>query len=84
LLQARLSDALTIITPGDPEARGCQLSIRLQRSPEQSRAVFHSLEQQGAIGDWREPDIIRVAPVPLYNSFLDVWQFVSRLEQALR
>ena len=84
LLQARLSDALTVITPSDPEARGCQLSLRLQRSPAQSRAVFHSLEQQGAIGDWREPDIIRVAPAPLYNSFLDVWHFVSRLEQALR
>lgn len=84
LLQARLSNALTIITPGDPEARGCQLSLRLHRSPAQARAVFHSLEQQGAIGDWREPDIIRVAPVPLYNSFLDVWQFVSRLERALR
>lgn len=84
LLQTRLRDALTIITPGDPEARGCQLSLRLHRSPSQARAVFDSLAAQGVVCDWREPDIIRVAPVPLYNSFLDVWQFVSALEQALR
>lgn len=84
LLQARLSNALAIITPADPEARGCQLSLRLHRSPAQARAVFDSLDKQGAVCDWREPDIIRVAPVPLYNSFLDVWLFVAALEQALR
>jgi kynureninase len=84
LLQSRLNDALTIITPADPEARGCQLSLRLHRSPTAARAVFESLEKQGVVCDWREPDIIRVAPVPLYNSFLEVWQFVTALEQALR
>jgi kynureninase len=84
LLQSRSNDALTIITPADPEARGCQLSLRLHRSPTAARAVFESLEKQGVICDWREPDIIRVAPVPLYNSFLEVWQFVAALEQALR
>jgi kynureninase len=83
LLQFRLNDALTIITPAEPEARGCQLSLRLHRSPMQARAVFDALEKQGVICDWREPDIIRVAPVPLYNSFMDVWQFVTALEQAL-
>ena len=84
LLQARLQDALAIITPSDPDARGCQLSLRLNRSPIQARAVFIELSEQGVVCDWREPDIIRVAPVPLYNSFLDVWQFVQTLEQALR
>jgi len=84
LLQSQLSDALTIITPGDPEARGCQLSIRLRRSPADARAVFDSLARQGVVCDWREPDIIRVAPVPLYNSFLEVWQFVRALQQALQ
>lgn len=84
LLQSQLNDALTIITPVDPEARGCQLSLRLHRSPLQARAVFDSLEKQGVICDWREPDIIRVAPVPLYNSFMDVWHFVTALKQALR
>lgn len=84
LLRARLSDALSIITPGDPEMRGCQLSLRLHRPAVQARAAFDSLATQGVICDWREPDIIRVAPVPLYNSFLDVWEFVAALEHALQ
>jgi kynureninase len=84
LLQIRLSRALTITTPSDPEARGCQLSIRLHRSAAEARAAFDALASQGVFCDWREPDIIRVAPVPLYNSFLDVWQFVAALEQALQ
>ncbi len=84
LLEARLSKSLTVTTPSDPEARGCQLSIRLQRSAAEGRAAFDALAAQGVFCDWREPDIIRVAPVPLYNSFLDVWQFVAALEQALQ
>lgn len=84
LLQARLSKSLTITTPNDPEARGCQLSIRLHRSSAAAKAAFETLHAQGIFCDWREPDIIRVAPVPLYNSFLDVWQFVAALEQALQ
>lgn len=84
LLRSHLNDALTVITPSDPEARGSQLSLRLHRSPVQAHAVFNSLAKQGVVCDWREPDIIRVAPVPLYNSFLDVWQFASALKQALQ
>lgn len=84
LLQARLARASSIITPDDPDARGCQLSIRLHRSPADARLVFDSLATQGVFCDWREPDIIRVAPVPLYNSFLDVWRFVAALEHALK
>ncbi|MBM0108460.1 kynureninase [Steroidobacter sp. S1-65] len=83
-LQARLSHALNVITPTDPEARGCQLSIRLHRSAAEARAVFDSLAAAGVFCDWREPDIIRVAPVPLYNSFVDVWEFVAALERALQ
>jgi kynureninase len=84
LLEARLSNSLTVTTPSDPEARGCQLSIRLHRSSAEARAAFDALSSRGVFCDWREPDIIRVAPVPLYNSFLDVWQFVTALEQALQ
>lgn len=84
LLKARLSHALNVITPADPEARGCQLSIRLHRSATEARAVFDSLAEAGVFCDWREPDIIRVAPVPLYNSFVDVWEFVAALERALQ
>ncbi|HKE97048.1 MAG TPA: kynureninase, partial [Povalibacter sp.] len=84
LLQARLGQALTILTPPEPAARGCQLSIRLQRSPQQARAVHAMLTAAGYVCDWREPDVIRVAPVPLYNTFTEVWDFVTALESALR
>ncbi len=73
LLDHLNSDAFTILTPDDPEQRGCQLSILVHQG---GRKVFTELEQQGVICDWREPDCIRVAPVPLYNSFQDVYQFV--------
>lgn len=84
LLQARSSDALTILTPSDPQARGCQLSLRLHRTPAQARAVFDALEQRSFVGDWREPDVIRIAPVPMYNTFVDAWEFAAALEQCLQ
>jgi kynureninase len=83
LLIERLAQSLTVITPSDSRARGCQLSIRLHRQPRQARRVYAALEKSGYICDWREPDIIRVAPVPLYNTFEEVWHFVQALEQAL-
>ena len=83
LLNARLSEHLRVITPSESAARGCQLSIRLQRSPDAARAVYLELERSGYLCDWREPDVIRLAPVPLYNSFEDVWHFVAALEHAL-
>lgn len=79
LLLTHAPDALTILTPRDPQARGCQLSIRLRRSPDAARAIHQALLQQGFICDWREPDVIRVAPVPLYNRFVEVWDFVAAL-----
>ncbi len=63
-----------IFTPADPSSRGCQLSIHMKK---EGRKVFVRLEKAGVIADWREPSVIRVAPVPLYNSFTDVWRFVS-------
>lgn len=83
LLNERLKDSLTILTPTDPAARGCQLSLRLHRSPAAARAVYSTLTQRGYICDWREPDVIRVAPVPMYNRFTEVWEFVEALEKAL-
>lgn len=83
LLRERLSGHLSILTPAQPEARGSQLSIRLHRTPADARAAFDALTRRGIIGDWREPDVIRVAPVPLYNTFSDVWQFVTALEEVL-
>lgn len=83
LLRARLSDALTILTPSDRDQRGCQLSLRLRRSASTARDVYKTMSRQGFICDWREPDVIRVAPVPMYNTFTEVWEFVEGLAQAL-
>lgn len=71
---------ISIITPNDPKQRGAQLSIRIKNS---DKSLFNRLIEQGAICDWREPDVIRVAPAPLYNSFLDVFQFVQLLKKCL-
>jgi kynureninase len=84
LLQAQLADSVTILTPADPEARGCQLSLRLRRTSAEAHAVFDGLAAAGFTGDWREPNVIRVAPVPLYNTFAEVWDFVAALGRLLR
>ncbi len=65
-----------IITPARPEERGCQLSLL---ALEQGRALYDYLTENDVVCDWREPNVIRVAPVPLYNSFEDVWRFVDVL-----
>ena len=71
---------IDIITPTDPEQRGCQLSIQVKSA---DKALHTQLTEAGVISDWREPDVIRVAPVPLYNSFEDVYSFVERLKKVL-
>ena len=83
-LRARIGAALTILTPADPAARGCQLSVRLERPSAAARAVQVALGEHGMICDWREPDVIRIAPVPLYNSFRDVEEFVTTLAASLQ
>jgi kynureninase len=80
LLQQSPSQKFSIITPSEPERRGAQLSIRL---PGHGRDLCNCLVAQGVIGDWREPDTYRVAPVPLYNSYRDVYRFVERFSAAL-
>ena len=67
---------LHIITPRDPAQRGCQLSVT---AGPQGRAIFDFLSANGAICDWREPDVIRLAPTPMYNSFGDVFALYSLL-----
>ena len=79
LLRSQLSIVnypLSIITPSDPAHRGCQVSIQTQKD---GKKIFDRLTKAGVIADWREPDVIRVAPVPLYNSFEDVWRFADIL-----
>jgi kynureninase len=60
-----------ILTPDDPNQRGCQLSLLVRK---RGKELFTYLAEQGIIGDWREPDCIRLAPAPLYNTFEDVWR----------
>lgn len=72
LLDHMKSDAFSVITPRDPKMRGCQLSIVVKKN---GRKTFEALMKNGVVCDWREPDCIRVAPVPLYNSFADVHHF---------
>ena len=68
--------SFAIITPDHPQRRGCQLSLLFK---EKGREVFDQLTAQGVVADWREPDVIRIAPVPLYNSFEDVYRFYEIL-----
>ena len=75
-----LKKNIKILTPSNPEERGCQLSLYLLNH---GKPVFDYLISRGVILDWREPNVIRVAPVPLYNSFEDVVNFITILTQAL-
>lgn len=69
-----------IITPAEPKSRGCQLSIFCHQH---GKALFQALTDEGVIADWREPNVIRVAPVPLYNTFEDVYHFARILKESL-
>lgn len=68
---------IEVLTPREPDERGCQLSMRVRERP---RELFRALEDRGVVADFREPDVIRVAAVPFYNSFHDVWSFGQVLE----
>lgn len=74
LRENKLTDKLEILTPSEPEQRGCQLSLRFFGN---GKEVFNKLIASDVICDWREPDVIRIAPTPLYNKFEEVWQFVE-------
>ncbi|MDR6674778.1 kynureninase [Xanthomonas sp. 1678] len=80
LIRARLAETLQILTPADPAQRGCQLSLRVAGGREQGRALFEYLQSVGVLGDWREPDVIRISPVPLYTRYRDVYRFVEEVE----
>ncbi|MEO6610600.1 MAG: kynureninase [Chitinophagaceae bacterium] len=72
---------IEIITPSNEEKRGCQVSMLMLR---RGKDIFNELTKQGVIADWREPNVIRVAPVPLYNSFEDIWRFGQVVENTLQ
>lgn len=71
---------LEILTPKEPENRGCQLSLYLLKY---GKPLFDELMRRGVLGDWREPDVIRLAPVPLYNTFEEQYQFIEKLREAV-
>jgi kynureninase len=81
ILHQQSSSKFSILTPREPAHRGAQLSIRLARD---GRKLCEKLAVEGVIGDWREPDTFRVAAVPLYNSYHDVYRFVQRFAAALQ
>jgi kynureninase len=76
LLDQLPADRFEVITPRDPARRGCQLSMLVHDRP---RELFQTLEEQGIIGDFRQPNVVRVAPVPLYNTFHEVYTFARTL-----
>ena len=76
LIRSQLDDVLDIVTPRDVARRGAQLSLRVRGGREQGRALFEYLSDNGVLGDWREPDVIRISPAPLYNTHADVLRFV--------
>ena len=80
LLKQLGEDIIRIITPENPDERGCQLSIQVLNA---DKSLHHKLTEAGVISDWREPDVIRCAPVPLYNSFEDVYLMVEKMKAIL-
>lgn len=81
LLREIENNRISIITPRDPAQRGCQLSIRVKDA---DKNLFEAITARGVIADWREPDVIRVAPVPLYNTLEDVESFAEILKECLK
>ena len=80
LVKSLGDDIINIITPADPNQRGSQLSIQVRNA---DKTLFDTITEKGVIADWREPDVIRVAPVPMYNSYEEVYNFYAILKEAL-
>jgi kynureninase len=81
LLDEIADERISVITPRDPAQRGCQLSIRVKDA---DKSLYQKISEHGVLADWREPDVIRVAPTPLYNSFADVFKFAGILKDCLK
>jgi kynureninase len=73
-------DHFEVITPEEESSRGCQVSILVEG---RGAAVYERLEAADVVCDYREPDVIRIAPMPLYNSFEDVWRFCEILKESV-
>ena len=84
LIEEELSDYIQVITPKGTEMRGCQLSLKVVSKTLTGREVFSTLISKGVSCDWRYPNVIRVAPVPLYNSFVEIYNFVDILKNIFK
>lgn len=84
LIRAHLADVVEITTPREAERRGCQLSLRVRGAREAGRSLYDHLHANGIVVDWREPDVIRAAPTPLYNRRIDCLRFVNAVIQWVR
>jgi len=76
----QMEKVIDIITPGNENEKGCQLSILM---PKRGREIYEKFSQHGIFADWREPEVIRIAPVPLYNTFEEIWIFGNTLQKIL-
>jgi kynureninase len=74
-------EKFTIITPRNSNERGCQVSLSVHHN---AKAVFDELLPNGIFADWREPNVIRVAPVPMYNTFEEIFTFAQTLQTILK
>jgi kynureninase len=83
LIETSLPGLVDIITPSAADARGCQLSLRIARPPAAAKRCHDLLTAAGVVADWREPDVLRLAPIPLYNSYSDVAAAVDALSRAV-
>ena len=83
LLKDQLPEQVTIITPSNTHERGCQLSLSVALADKEGKAIHNDMIAAGISCDWREPNVIRVAPVPLYNNFEDVHRFTETLKELL-
>lgn len=79
-INQKLGLQVNVITPSNPDERGCQLSLVFAKD---GKKIFQALSAAGVVADWREPDVIRIAPVPMYNTFEEVWRFASILEHSI-
>ena len=81
LLDRLPAGRVDVLTPRRPDERGCQISLRVRGG--RARPLLEALHRAGVVLDFREPDVLRLAPVPLYNTFHEIWRFAQVLEEAL-
>ena len=80
LLDEIPDDQVSYITPKLTAEKGCQVSIRVKNA---NKSLFDRLSARNLVADWREPDVIRIAPTPLYNTFEEIYQFIELLKSEI-